>query len=348
MSTFKVTVEKISEVKNHSNADRLDIAKVSGMDFQFVVGRDEYKVGDLCIYFPLDSLLPEKITTALNLSGKLAGKDMNRIKTVKLRGEISQGIAANPKTLNMSFTDNDIGKDLTAEFGVEKYDPEPVACYAGNLVPLPDGLGVYDIEGADRFQDVLEILLPQRVSISEKIEGQNFSTTVYNDGREFVNQRNYSIQEIEGQEHDLWKIARKLNFLEISKELCKKLNTSCDSLRGEYAGPGIQKNICKFKQNEVFLFDIKTDKGYLEPDTFLNICKEYNFKTVPILAHNVILSDWLIEKKTIKEASNGKSVLADVLREGIVIKPMVEQYNDKIGRLIIKQRSPNYLAKYDT
>lgn len=71
MSEFAVTIERIGEVWNHPNADRLDLARVDGMSFQFIVGRDQYKVGDLVVYFPIDSLLPQNIVEKLGLVGKL-------------------------------------------------------------------------------------------------------------------------------------------------------------------------------------------------------------------------------------------------------------------------------------
>ena len=51
--------------------------------------------------------------------------------------------------------------------------------------------------------------------------------------------------------------------------------------------------------------------------------------------------------KTIRYASNGKSVLADTKREGIVIKPLIEEFHPILHRLLIKQRSPEYLAGTD-
>ena len=69
----------------------------------------------------------------------------------------------------------------------------------------------------------------------------------------------------------------------------------------------------------------------------------------PTLGYNVTLREWL-NGRTIQEASNGKSLLApDRLREGIVVVPMVEQkvqWGDlSVKRLMLKQRSPAYLAK---
>jgi RNA ligase (TIGR02306 family) len=90
LSVFAVTIERIAHVWTHTNADRLEMAKVTSMSFQFVIAKGSFKPGDLVIYFPIDSLLPEPLITVLQLSGKLAGAEHNRVRTVRLRGEISQ------------------------------------------------------------------------------------------------------------------------------------------------------------------------------------------------------------------------------------------------------------------
>tara|TARA_Y100000310_G_scaffold209426_1_gene210038 strand:- start:2375 stop:2752 length:378 start_codon:yes stop_codon:yes gene_type:complete len=94
MAFFGVTKEKINLLYNHPGADRLDLAKLDGMSFQFVVGRDTFKLGDEVIYFPVDSLIPEDVLARIGLVGKLAGRNKNRVKTIRLCGEISQGIVA--------------------------------------------------------------------------------------------------------------------------------------------------------------------------------------------------------------------------------------------------------------
>jgi len=116
---------------------------------------------------------------------------------------------------------------------------------------------------------------------------------------------------------------------------------------GEMLGPGIQKNIYKFDKHKVLFFDIMVDRQWFDPEKFIFAVQGFfgNLTSaVPILDVGGPLSRWL-GGKTIKEAADGQSVLADVLREGIVIKPMKEQMAPTLGRLILKQRSSEYMAK---
>jgi hypothetical protein len=111
------------------------------------------------------------------------------------------------------------------------------------------------------------------------------------------------------------------------------------TIYGEYLGPGVQKNIYGLSHNEIKCFDIKIDGEFMDASELARIW-------VPILAKEVTLKEWL-QGISIQEASNGVSLLANTKREGIVVKPMIEQRHPTLGRLILKQRSPEYLAKSD-
>jgi RNA ligase (TIGR02306 family) len=358
MSFFGVTLNKIEKAWNHPNADRLDLASLSGCNFQFVVLRDQFKAGDSVLYFPVDSVLPAAVADKLGLTGRLAGKNKDRVKTIKLRGAISQGVVAKP---DLFFAE--IPEDITVALGVTKYEPPSVPCKAGNLVAMPSGISVYDIEGADRFPHVLEKLMDSLVYISEKIEGTNFWLAC-KDGSVSFGSRNHMVAPIEGLEHDFIKVAREQGLVEAAQKLASvEFPGKRVVLRGEFCGPGIQGNIYKLPKPEIFIFDILVDDGlstkgqetgYLDAPEYLALCQKYTIQSVPLLTPIVTLRNWLAGK-TVQEASNGKSVLADTLREGIVIKPITEQMvnwaaegmAEDFGRLFIKQRSPAYLAESD-
>ena len=199
MAFFGVTVEKIETVKNHPNAERLDICVLEGMSFQFITGRDQYFPGMDILYFPVDSILPFELMDAMGFTrpkkadgeivmdedgnpimmGTLNGKQHNRVKTCRLRGELSQGIVGSIDLVgdlcvvagfdrNPSIMSSD---NITEYLGVTKYEPPPINCKNGNLCQLPVGLSVYDIEGADRYQRIVELLMDKKVLITEKLEG---------------------------------------------------------------------------------------------------------------------------------------------------------------------------------
>jgi len=93
MSSFQVTVEKLV-ILPHPNADALELAQVSG--YRAVVAKGRYVTGDLACYIPEQAVLPPDLIAELGLEGKLAGPAKNRVKAVRLRGELSQGIVFTP------------------------------------------------------------------------------------------------------------------------------------------------------------------------------------------------------------------------------------------------------------
>jgi len=342
MAFFGVTHEIIDEILPHPNADKLEIGKLKGINFRFVMPKGQFKPNDHVLYFPIDSVLPEKTAKALGLFGKLAGKNKDRIKSIRLRGEVSQGVVGSTEILsNPEETSTEL---ITEELGVTKYEPPVVPCKAGNLIGLPVGLSAYDIEGAERNMDVLDYMLDMPVIVTEKLEGQNFSITWDATQKKiFVNQRNYSIEPVEGKVHDFWAV--------YYKQLESVMDLIIDAfgignhitLYGEFLGPGVQGNIYKLQEHVVRLFDLKINGDYLDAISF-NETIDIEHR-VPTVFQGGTLRMFL-DGTDIVDASHGVSSLnSGTYREGIVIKPEYEGRHDSIGRLIIKQRDPIYLSK---
>jgi len=352
MSFFAVTIQEIDKTWPIEGADAIELAKVKNFTWQFVVRKGSLVPGDVVAYFPLDAIIPQSVLEKMGMVGKFSGKDKDRVKTKTFRGQISQGFVCKVEELSDFIPKSqplNVGVDLTEFLGVIKYEPPVVPDKAGKLYPLPAFChGKYDIEGCDNYPDVVQMLMDQRVAIFEKMEGSNFSTGM--DASEkpaklYVSQRNYTIVPIEGHIHDFWKVAKNQKIIDAAQALHRHY---CGSvlIRGEMLGPGYQGNIYKLKDHEVMVYDLMLDDKYVDAGRFFELCDQYNLKTCPVLAKNVILRDWLAGR-TIDEAATGESVLFKTLREGIVIKPMVESRNNFIGRTIIKHRSAKYLAKQE-
>jgi RNA ligase (TIGR02306 family) len=346
MSEFKTEQRTIRQVYPHSNADNLELAQCEGLTFQFCIRKDEFKSGSEIVYFPIDSVLPSALIDHLNIRNFLSGKEKNRIRTVKLRNEISQGFVTSVETIKnyLGLQGKEYNSEtLTVDLGIEKYEPPEILFKGANLKVLPSFLKTYDIEGADRYPEIAAMLMDQPCFITEKLEGMNFGISITSNDQIIVNQRNFSIECIdEHEEHTFWKVSRNQGLIDLIREI--KIKNYPDSsnvtLRGEIVGPGIQGNYYNLKTHRIFLFDIEVNGQSLSSDIFND---NIDFK-VPVLSFGITLREWLAGK-TIQEASNGTSCLIDKMREGIVIKPLVESYVDKFGRLFIKQRSPEYLAK---
>jgi RNA ligase (TIGR02306 family) len=90
MSTFAAAVRRLT-ILPHPDADALAIAQIGG--YAAVVGKNQFRTGDLAVYIPETAVLPEGLIAELNLTGKLAGPDKNRVHPLRLRGILSQGFA---------------------------------------------------------------------------------------------------------------------------------------------------------------------------------------------------------------------------------------------------------------
>lgn len=365
MSFFAVTLETIDKTWPIEGADAIELAKVKSFGWQFVVQKGKYKPGDVVAYFPLDSVIPMEILERLDMVGKFSGKDKDRVKTRTFRGQMSQGFVASfddvehfikiglRERINKLIAENNIddisNTDITEDLGVTKYEPPMIPDKSGKLYPLPDIChGRYDIEGCNNYLAVVNELMDKHVIISEKLEGSNFSVAydpLVDGGKLFVSQRNYTIVPLEDENtiHDFWRIAKEKNIIKATMSLHKRFGGRV-VIRGEFLGPGYNGNIYQLKNHEVRVFDIMLDDQYVSAQQFTELCSQLGLVTCPIIAKNVILRDWLAGR-TIDEAATDFSMLLKILREGIVIKPMLECRNRWIGRTIIKHRSAKYLAK---
>jgi RNA ligase (TIGR02306 family) len=88
------SIQKIKEILEHPNADRLEVAVVNG--WKTVVKKDQFKVGDSVVYFEIDSWIPHDIAPFLTKPGhspkEYLGVKGQRLKTQKIRGVISSGL----------------------------------------------------------------------------------------------------------------------------------------------------------------------------------------------------------------------------------------------------------------
>lgn len=361
MAFFGITIEEIGSIEPIAGADRIVKATLKNVAFSFVVGKGLFEVGQKCLYFPIDSVIPVSVQARLGVVGKLAGNAKDRIKTVKLKGATSQGIVGDitmiddpdfytlwklEKGLEVPTTEM-----ITQFLGVTKYEPPVIPDKAGNLKQLPCGLSIYDIEGCERFYVPLEKLMDQKVWVLEKIEGSNGSASFEPlTGETFVNQRRHTIEEVDGHEHAWWAVARKQGFIDFVKSVSLSRN-QVTTLYFEVAGPAIQSNIYKLTEPTGFIFDLKIGDNFVSKGEMFSLLDQHfgasKYKHAPVLSHDKTLREWL-EGKTIVQASNGESKLYKTLREGIVISPETEQNDETLrARLILKQRDPIYLAGTD-
>lgn len=350
MSFFGVTIEKIAALEPIAGADFIEKATLAGIDFSFVVKKGDFSVGGEVLYIPLDAIVPEDVLIALGLVGKLGGKAKNRVKTIKLKGVYSQGLAA-PISLIKGCSDR-TPEGITKFLGITKYDDDTTTpaedadkpkkfwpwhrrwAYrlfgkkfvkwlygrpSGSTFPLTElNIPVYDIESCNRYKGVVEWLMDTPVVIQLKVEGQN-AACLYRNGKMYVNQRRFSI--VKDTNNHLWKLAEGSAITDFTKALSAKLRSSDVLVYFEAAGSdngagAISGNIYEFKTYRAFIFDIKVNGAYMNKLDMLHEIEEFYGPvaaevTAPVLCRGQTLREWL-NGRTLEQAAEQKGVLRKV------------------------------------
>jgi len=235
MSTFKVTAEKL-EIHPHPNADALELAQV-GL-YRAVVPKGVYETGDYAIYIPEQAVLPDDLIDELGLTGRLAGKDKNRVKAIRLRGELSQGIVCVPEQIRREA---DVrrwpvsehlkagargGTDFAEQLGITKWVPPIPVNMAGEVEPAPDLLSWCEIENIKRYPDIFEPGEP--VIATEKIHGTCcLATYVRATGQLLVSSKGFGAKHlaiVEAPGNLYWRAVRGHGVEEVAKQLADELD----------------------------------------------------------------------------------------------------------------------------
>ncbi len=324
------SIQKIKALEPIENADT--ILKATVLGWQLVVKKDEFQVGDLCVYCEIDSVMPDREEFQF-----LKPRGM-RIKTIRLRGQISQGICFPLSILPEGVTIRE-NIDVTEILGITKYEP-PIPVNLAGIVRgiFPSFIPKTDETRVQILQDLIDKYQGELCYFTEKLDGA--SVTYYlNQGDFGVCSRNLDL--LETPDNTLWKVARELKV----EEKLRSLNANF-ALQGELIGAGIQGNKYKLSGQTVYFFNwFNIDESrYLDFTDFVNQVQSLGWKTVPILHENYPLEN---DINRLVALSINRSVLnPNIQREGIVIRPLQEKY-DLTGRVSFKVINPEFLLKYE-
>lgn len=326
------SVQVIRDIIVHNNADTLEIAKVLG--WTLCVMKGQFKKDEKIVFIEPDAILSE---------GRPEWEFMRprnfRVKTIKLRGVISQGLCFPLSILPEGNYEE--GQYVDEILGITQYQPYTPAQLAGEVKGnFPDWLYKTD---ETRIQAVPEVLYrhqQKKFYVTEKVDGS--SMTVYlKDGEFGVCSRNFDMKETEG--NSFWKTARALDLENKIRSLNKNI-----ALQGELLGPGVQGNKYKLEKLGYYVFnvfDIDSGLHYNYPE-FIQTIEYLGLTSVPLVGLNYTLPATIDE---LVFYSKGYSVLnKDVHREGIVLRPHVNEYDEDLrGRLSFKCINSDFLLKYN-
>lgn len=321
------TIRKITNITPIEGADKIELVTVGG--WKVVAAKDvNHKVGDLVVYCEIDSFLP--IKEEFEFLRKSSYKKMSdgtegfRLKTIKLRGQVSQGLILPIKELSIfqfaSSSNLSEGDDVTNILGITKYEPPIPAELAGKVkggfpsfIPKTDEERVQNLS---KEYDEWKLQSKHKFYVTEKLDGSS-ATYYIKDGVFGVCSRNLELLETEG--NTFWKVARELDL----ENKMKSLNMNI-SLQGELIGEGIQGNPYKIKGQTVRFFtgfDIDNFKRISFPQLVVMLM-ELNLQYVPVLNNEFgfVLPDTI--EGMLEYAENKSQLNEDTEREGVVVRSM--------------------------
>jgi RNA ligase (TIGR02306 family) len=328
------TIQTIAEVQPIPNADAIE--KVRVLDWWCVAKKAEFRAGDLCVYFEIDSLLPSSNPAFAFLAkgskeSKVALGDGTfatgyRLRTIRLRGQISQGLALPLATVELPPVP--VGTDVSEALGVIKWEPPPSRYLSANARgPFPSFIPKTDEERVQNLGDVVRRHAGETFCVTEKLDGT--SVTFYRTAERFgVCSRNQDL--LDGNIY--WEAARAYSIEE-------KLPVGF-AIQGEIIGQSIQGNPLNRRGQEFYAFNVYDIRDF---------CDERGIPRVPVVDEAWVLPDSVV---AIVDAADGKSLLSPACdREGIVIRPLVEAREEMrggIARLSFKAISNRYLLNDDS
>lgn len=321
------SVQRVLEKKSIVGADLIEAYRVNG--WWVVDKKGAYEVGDLVVYCEVDSWIPHTLAPFLTKPGhyprEYLGVEGERLRTVKLKGQLSQGLL-----LPLVEDNSEEGQDFSEILGITKWEDTRYMASIDARGNFPDFIPKTDQERVQNLDRTLEKYFGQSFEVTVKRDGS--SLTAFVNGEESgVCSRNVNLKETE--DSAFWAAANSLSL--IPKILSTGRNLA---LQGELMSQKIQGNYEKVQGIEWNCFDIYDidAQSYLLPKERRELCKQLRIPHIKVVEEDFVLCH---NVDRLLEMAEGPGVNAGVKREGLVFK----QNN---GQFSFKAISNSYLLKH--
>ena len=370
MSQFAVRVTTIDRIEPHPDADAIEIAMLGG--YRSIVRKiDGMSGGTPVVYIPQVSVLPEYLLRRLGLwnedtgQGKLGGPGYDRVSPMRLRGVFSQGICmkvtdAGDGSVIVSGPEGDftaeIGEDVAERLGIVKWIPIIPDELVGDVFAAGQPFTVnFDVEDIKAYPDVIRI--GEEVEFREKLHGLFTGVTVVPleeaMPEAFGAQRNIVVyskglgaqglafadtEDNSRLPHVRSTVALRSRLDEIAMNIDAPL-----SILGETVGPGVQDlHYGETIQFRLFgaCIGFRGDQKFLDADELHELARQLRVDMVPVLYRGPF--SW----EKLAEHTSGQTLMdAKNIREGVVVTPVIEREDMRLGRVALKSVSEKYLLR---
>jgi RNA ligase (TIGR02306 family) len=385
VSSFEVLVREVDDVIDHGNADRLSIVKVLGFEAitaKLDDGSHRFKPGDKIVYVPEGAIVPPAVLKERGYwneekdVGMLAGKDGCRVKAIRLRGVLSQGLVwhTTPDAITVDLDDLTssspmvfiqslgeergavLGEDVADFFWIKKWDPPVPAGMDGDVIGATEFAYNYDIENYQTYPD---FIVGQEIEATEKLHGTNFRISfrpgvnypdLFGEGDVAITSKGMGAKGLvltnteKNRVGNLYvRMAIELGLIDLIRDFGVRLGEAVD-LFGEIYGVGVQDLHYGTTKPSYRAFDMRVNHQFLSPEEKADILQTLGIEQVPVLYRGPFDLDKLTALR------DGESALGGCIREGIVITAMGDQTPRQADfghsiRPILKMVSPDYLTR---
>lgn len=337
-----VTIRTVGSIRPIPDADAIECASVDG--WSVVVKKNEFQPGEPCVYFEIDSFLPltdERFAFLAKNKITWNEKEGVRLRTIKLRGQISQGLIL-PLRLFPELAAHKDGDpsalDLGDMLGIEKWEAAIPASLAGEVEgPFPAFISKTDQERIQNLTELLTTRIDDEFEVTIKLDGSSM-TVFHNDGVAGVCGRNWWIKESET--NSLWRVATQNKLIAALVGYGRNL-----ALQGEIIGEGIQGNPEKLRGHQFYLFDVYDidQREYMGKAARSEVVAGLvalgaSVHEVPLL-ETTTLQRFAGDVTKVLAYAEGPSLNPNTLREGVVFKRLD-------GSVSFKAISNSYLLKH--
>ena len=339
------SVQRVWKIEPIEGADRIELAHVLG--WQCVVNKGQILPMDTAVYFEIDSFLPIRPEFEFMRASSYKNSDIMgegfRLKTMRFRGQLSQGLLLPLSMFPEIPADAEVGTDVTELLGVRKWEIEERATTGGTVIgPLP-----YDIPHTDetRVQAMPELIQEFRgleYYISTKMDGSSHSIGIDENGFH-VTGHNYEYKD-DGSS-GFYKLVNERGYKTKLEAFAKENGLKTLTIQGEYCGPGILKNRLKLVKPEWYVFTVRENGKRVGLDRMLEVCRALGLDHVPIEERGMDLPSKYPTVEALLERADGDYPRGGK-KEGIVIRPTEPIFCPLISAsLSMKVVSNKYLLK---
>lgn len=350
------SVQRVTGISPIPGADSLEMAQVLG--WNVVVRRGEYAIGELVVFCEIDSILPERdefeflrkssYRAPIVANGVTVIPGGFRIKTIKLRGHVSQGICFPVSILGDVQACE--GDDVTDVLGVAKYDIDAIAEVRQSCanVTLRNKTFPRFIPRTDeaRIQSCPSLLTRHRglrVTVTEKLDGSSF-TAFAHEGQIGICSRNQQLDTDGDGMMEVW--ARNHGLIEKMAALRQHVGHDF-AVQGEFIGPKVQGNKYAQTVHSVHLFstyNISTRKymNHVVTDAYASAL---SLATVPVLYENIELPATVADLVSL--ATRRSTLNPSVQAEGIVVRGVSVTHDERLGWVSFKAINPEFCLRYE-